>query len=128
MKEKQQSAKPKGMSREQRGARTRQQLLNATIECLAELGYARMSTNDVVRKTGVSRGALAHHFPSKAHLVAEAAAFLIDKRIKYTIRKVEALGESRNDLHTQLETKFKAYEKWFPANIELATIMLDSRI
>lgn len=108
----------KVMSRAERGARTRQRLLEATIDCLAEKGYARMSTNDVVRKTGVSRGALAHHFPSKAHLVAEAAAYLINMRIKYTVEKVRVLEKSDYDLRTDIETKWKAYEKWFPANIE----------
>lgn len=104
--------------REERGARTKKRLLEATIDCLADRGYAKMSTNDVVRKAGTSRGALTHHFPSKSHLVAEAAAYLIDKRIRYTIRKIEALGEDGNDLRKQIETKWKAYEKWFPANIE----------
>lgn len=109
---------PNGMSRAERGALTRQRLLEATIECLAELGYARMSTNDVVRRTGVSRGALAHHFPSKAHLVAEAAAYLISRRIKYTVNKVRKLDKNNHDFRAQMETKWKAYEKWFPANIE----------
>jgi AcrR family transcriptional regulator len=108
----------KSMSRAERGALTRQRLLEATIECLAEMGYARMSTNDVVRKTGVSRGALAHHFPSKAHLVAEAAAYLINMRIRYTIEKFRALDSDALDFRTDIETKWKAYEKWFPANIE----------
>jgi len=107
-----------GMSRAERGAQTRQRLLEATIECLAELGYARMSTNDVVRRTGVSRGALAHHFPSKALLVAEAAAYLINKRIKYTVKKIRSLDKNQHDLHAEMEAKWKSYEKWFPANIE----------
>lgn len=106
------------MTREERGALTRKRLLEATIDCLAEMGYARMSTNDVVRKTGLSRGALAHHFPSKAHLVAEAAAYLIDRRIKYTVSQFRALDDSRHDLRAQIETNWRAYERWFPANIE----------
>lgn len=106
------------MSRADRGAQTRQNLLEITIECLADLGYAKMSTNDVVKRTGVSRGALAHHFPSKAHLVAEAAAYLISRRIKYSVAKFKALKKGDHDLRAQLETKWKAYEKWFPANIE----------
>lgn len=105
------------MSRAERGAQTRQRLIDATIECLAELGYASMSTNDVVRKTGVTRGALAHHFPSKAQLVAEAAAYLISRRIKYTTNKLKAIKEGF-DLHTQIKTEWESYEKWFPANIE----------
>jgi len=105
------------MSRTERGAQTRQRLLDATIECLAELGYARMSTNDVVKRAGLSRGALAHHFPSKAQCVAEAAAFLISRRIKYTAKKLKSKKDGQN-LHTQIKTHWESYEKWFPANIE----------
>lgn len=58
----------------------RSRLLDATIDCLAERGYSAFSTNDVVRRAGVSRGALAHHFPSRAELVAAAADRLVQLR------------------------------------------------
>jgi AcrR family transcriptional regulator len=58
----------------------RARLLDATIDCLAERGYGAFSTNDVVRRAAVSRGALAHHFPTKADLVAAAADRLIELR------------------------------------------------
>jgi AcrR family transcriptional regulator len=58
----------------------RNRLLDATIDCLAETGYSRFSTNDVVRRAGVSRGALAHHFPTKVDLVAAAADRLVELR------------------------------------------------
>jgi AcrR family transcriptional regulator len=58
----------------------RTRLLDATIECLNEQGYSAMSTNDVVRRAHVSRGALAHHFPAKADLVRAAAQRLIEQR------------------------------------------------
>ena len=58
----------------------RNRLLDASIDCLAESGYSGFSTNDVVRRAGVSRGALAHHFPAKADLVAAVADRLIAVR------------------------------------------------
>jgi AcrR family transcriptional regulator len=58
----------------------RNRLLDASVECLAETGYTGFSTNDVVRRAGVSRGALAHHFPTKADLVAAVADRLITLR------------------------------------------------
>jgi AcrR family transcriptional regulator len=58
----------------------RGRLLDATIDCLSECGYSGFSTNDVVRRADVSRGALAHHFPTKADLVAAAADRLIELR------------------------------------------------
>jgi AcrR family transcriptional regulator len=57
----------------------RARLLEATVDCLLANGYSELSTNDVVRRAGVSRGALAHHFPTKAELVAAAGEQLIEQ-------------------------------------------------
>ncbi|RZU30685.1 TetR/AcrR family transcriptional regulator [Blastococcus saxobsidens] len=43
--------------------------MRATVESLVELGYARTTTQEVQRRAGVSRGALTHHFTSKAELL-----------------------------------------------------------
>jgi AcrR family transcriptional regulator len=56
----------------ERRAETQRRLLDATIGCLTEAGYAGMSTNEVARRAGVSRGALVHHFPTKAQLAVAA--------------------------------------------------------
>jgi AcrR family transcriptional regulator len=60
-------------------AETRAKLLDATVECLAEIGYARMTTADVAVRAGMSRGAQLYHFPSKAELVATAVDHLLDR-------------------------------------------------
>jgi AcrR family transcriptional regulator len=58
----------------------RARLLDATIECLHDLGYARTSTPEIARRAGVSRGAQLHHFPTKAELVTSAVEHLFDRR------------------------------------------------
>jgi len=55
---------------------TRQKLLDATIACLTNLGYARTTTTEVCSRAGVSQGALFKHFPSKIALVSAAAEHL----------------------------------------------------
>jgi AcrR family transcriptional regulator len=62
----------------QRRASTRAALLQATIDCLIELGYAGTTTNEVQQRAGVSRGALTHHFASKAELLLAAMDYLYD--------------------------------------------------
>jgi len=52
----------------ERSASTRAKLLNATIECLYDLGYHQTSTVLVTERAKVSRGAMLHHFPTKADL------------------------------------------------------------
>jgi AcrR family transcriptional regulator len=65
---------------EERSAETRARLLEATIDSLAELGYARTTTTGIADRAGVSRGAQLHHYPTKADLVVAAMAHLFDQR------------------------------------------------
>jgi AcrR family transcriptional regulator len=58
----------------------RTRLLDATVGCLADLGYARTTTTEVVRRARVSRGAQLHHFPTKAELVTTAVEHLFERR------------------------------------------------
>jgi AcrR family transcriptional regulator len=67
--------------RRERGARTRVQLLDATVACLIELGYSRTSMQEICTRAGVSRGAQLHHFPAKAGLMAAAVEHLTTRRI-----------------------------------------------
>jgi AcrR family transcriptional regulator len=59
---------------------TRRALLDAAVESLIEVGFARTTTLEVQRRAGVSRGALLHHFPSKAVLLTAAIDHLAEMR------------------------------------------------
>lgn len=72
------AAKPR-RTQEERSATTRKALLDATIDCLAEDGYAALTTTRVAARAGVSRGAQVHHFPTKGALVAEAIGHLAER-------------------------------------------------
>jgi AcrR family transcriptional regulator len=58
----------------------RARLLEATVECLVEHGFAGTTTTLVSRRAGVSRGAQLHHFPTKNDLVVAAVEHLTDVR------------------------------------------------
>lgn len=61
-------------SQESRSATTRAQILEATLNCLRELGYRGTTLTQIQTRAAVSRGALLHHFKTKAELVAYAMA------------------------------------------------------
>lgn len=67
-------------TQEERTATTRAKLLDATVECLHEVGYAHTTATDIAKRAGVSRGAQLHHFPTKAELVTTAVEHLFDRR------------------------------------------------
>lgn len=57
---------------QERSAKTRQRLLDATINCVVDHGYAGTTMQRVQARAGVSRGALVHHFPSMEDLLVGA--------------------------------------------------------
>jgi AcrR family transcriptional regulator len=76
---------------------TRTALLEATIAALVELGYTRATTTEVVRRAGLSQGALFKHFPTKGDLVAAATARLFDDLIEDFERAFQAAA-ARDDV------------------------------
>jgi AcrR family transcriptional regulator len=68
--------RPPRRSRTERSADSRQLILDATLECLHELGYARTTTLTIQARAGVSRGRLLHHFPSREGLLVAACQHL----------------------------------------------------
>lgn len=65
----------------QRREQTTTALLDATIDCLVELGYARTSVPEICSRAGVSKGAAQHYFPDKAALLAAAVEYLMTRRM-----------------------------------------------
>ena len=100
---------PPRRSQAERTAAMRDRLLDATIDCLAHSGYSAMSTNDVVRLAAVSRGALAHHFPAKADLVAAAARRLLDQRAAEFRSRFDALAPGERTPERALEVLWSFY-------------------
>jgi len=80
-------------SRSQQRDRTRQHLLETTVACLVEYGYAGTTTQRIQDRAGLSRGALLHHFRSKADLFAAAVGYLAQLQIT----EIEAALETGPD-------------------------------
>src|SRR5580704_9252024 len=66
----------------QRRDETRRALLDAVVESLIEVGFARTTTLEVQRRANASRGALLHHFPSKTELLVAAVDHLAEMRAR----------------------------------------------
>jgi AcrR family transcriptional regulator len=57
----------------------RRQLIEATLQCLAELGHAGTSVRAVCARAGVSPGLVTHHFEGIDDLIAAAYAHIGDQ-------------------------------------------------
>src|ERR1700712_2169365 len=84
-------------SQAERSAATREALLDATLKCLVEDGYAKTTTARGAERGGLSRGAPLHHFQTRDALLAAAAEHLTQKRGEHLTRAVAALPASGPD-------------------------------
>lgn len=67
-------------SQSDRSESTRTKILDAALHVLVERGYAATSTIRIVERARVSRGAMLHHFPNKASLMAALLRRVLETR------------------------------------------------
>nr|WP_042186002.1 TetR/AcrR family transcriptional regulator [Kibdelosporangium sp. MJ126-NF4] len=70
------STEARPRTQQERRERTRSALLDATVDCLVDLGYSGTTVHEICRRAGLSRGAQQHHFTTKAELMAAAVEHL----------------------------------------------------
>lgn len=78
--------------KQDRSRATRQRLLEATIDCLAETGWAAATVSVVAERAGVSRGAAQHHFPTREDLITGALEYMFDTRMDQSAAEAAAIS------------------------------------
>src|SRR3954470_21384297 len=81
---------------------TRNALLEATVQCLVEHGYAGTTTRAVSARARVSPGALQHHFASKQELVADAIGYLSSELTARLVERGVPSASSRRQVTEEL--------------------------
>lgn len=71
---------------------TRQRLLEATIDSLAEQGWSATTVGVVAERAGVSRGATQHHFPTREDLITGALEYMFDTRMDHARREAQEIA------------------------------------
>lgn len=101
-------ARSKGVTwQAEKSLATRTQILDATLQCLVELGYTQTTTEKIAQKAGVSRGAMTHHFKSRADVFYAAAEYIIDLRAaeyQEAVRRIKLPPENTPTFDSMLET------------------------
>src|SRR3954471_16462548 len=117
------SQTPQRRKQAQRSAATREALLDATLACLVEDGYANTTTARVAERAGLSRGAHLHHFQTRDTLLAAAADHLTRRRGEHLSAAVDALPPGGPDRIAQgLDLIFNSYNNpLYQATLDLWT-------
>ncbi|MGN6605625.1 MAG: TetR/AcrR family transcriptional regulator [Jatrophihabitans sp.] len=73
-----------------RSRATRARLLEAAIDCLAELGWTQSTVAVIAERAGVSRGAAQHHFPTREALFTAAVEQVTAERADEIRERLQA--------------------------------------
>jgi AcrR family transcriptional regulator len=93
----------------ERSERTRELLLDATVECLVELGYARTTVQEICQRAGLSRGAQQHHFTTKADLMTSALEHLFGRLSAQILSSTAELPPGPERIGMGIDQLWKAY-------------------
>ncbi|MGS0687562.1 TetR/AcrR family transcriptional regulator [Nakamurella sp. GG22] len=111
-----------------RGERTRTALIRATVEVVADVGYARATTRAIADAAGVAEGTIYRHYPDKRHLFF-AAVFDRNAAVLEWVSGLPAragTGTVRGNLRDalmklgQLRADLLPLELWLRSDPELA--------
>lgn len=99
----------------------RREILDATAELLRDKGYERMTIEDVLAKTGMSRGALYHYFRSKYALLEG----VVEAMGEGAMRELRAIvDDSRLGAIDKLHAYFRTEHAWKSENLTtVSTVM-----
>lgn len=109
----------------ERSAATRLKLVEATVQCLYELGYHQTSTVIVTKRARVSRGAMLHHFPSKADLMMGTAEYIRQHRREAHRIHIERFKTAREKFLQLIDVLWEEFQT--PTGIARIEMMLGSR-
>ena len=69
-------------TQEERTLETRSALMEAAVGAVHRLGYGGATTAIIADEAGVSRGALTHHFGSRAELMATVVQWVYERELE----------------------------------------------
>lgn len=105
-----------------RASRTRHRILEATVSCLIDHGYAGTTTVAIQKRAAVSRGALMHHFPSREQLVIAALHHLRETRLEMLRERAKALPADGDRFRQVIDLLWEGFDDpHFFAALELWT-------
>ena len=77
-----------------KSARARDSICKATIQLLAELGYAETTIAGVAQNAGFSKGAVQYHFPTKEELIAATLEHLLMRTVSSANQSYESVDSA----------------------------------
>lgn len=104
----------------ERSAAMQKRLLDAAVSALNEKGYGGTTTLEVQQRAGVSRGALLHHYASRADLLVASIDHLTRERIAEVLSVAQAAPPRRGRVQWAVSVLWATFEgPLFTAALEI---------
>src|SRR5580765_7574952 len=81
----------------------RRQLIDATIDAIADVGFAQASLGEIARRAGVSPGLVAHYFANKDGLLEASMRRLVRELRESVRRKLAPLSGPRERIQAVID-------------------------
>lgn len=104
-------ADPPRRTQAQRRAATQSALLDATLDCLVDLGYSGTTTTEVCRRAGVSQGALFRYFPTKADLLTAAVEVMYGRLFDAYREGLEEVADADDRVEAAVRLLWQTFQR-----------------
>ena len=106
-------------SQSERSEIMQKRILEATLSCLSKAGYASTSITQIQKESGVSRGGLLHHYPTKVELVAAAIDYFYRERQRRFEQQLLGVGHEDISLRDRLMVFKNDIDLHFETTLEI---------
>jgi TetR/AcrR family transcriptional regulator, fatty acid metabolism regulator protein len=90
----------------------RKQIIDSTIETLAEIGYMRTSLDKIAQRAGISKGVILYHFKNKENLILETAQAIIVIAAENMRSRIETENTSAGKLKNYIASNLAFMQAW----------------
>ena len=106
---------------QRKSIQTRIAILEAAIDCLERVGYARSTTQMISQAAEISRGAMLHHYATKQDLIGSVIEYTFYRRMENFVAAIGNLSEDeRIDRNAGIEIYWQSLlTREFAAFLEL---------
>ena len=107
-------------TQDERSEETRERLLNGALKILSKKGYAGFRLAEVSDVSGVSRGGLIHHYPSKEALVAGVFEHIFRRLQRRAVRQIGNAADVRTVIAATIDNAREFFfSSEFPIYLDL---------
>ncbi len=108
------------MARNKHPEETVQRILTTASKLFLEKGYEKTSLQDIIRETGLSKGAIYHHFSSKEEILA----WLLQRLLRDLSNDIGHIVDRDDAARDRLSAVITAYLQLFADHRDLCTVLL----